>query len=102
MRIETLEAIKTKRSIRHYKDKTVSDEYFEEWGGIILVKSVYLLENSKNLNLEEIEGYYDEKKMINVVLKNGKKIPIISSDKILITETKTFEAPGDDEEEEEF
>lgn len=30
MSIETLEAIKTKRSIRLYKDKTVSDEYFEE------------------------------------------------------------------------
>lgn len=67
-----------------------------------MVKSVYLLEKSENLDLEEKEGYYDEERMLNVVVKDGKKIPIISSDKILITGTKTFEAPGDDDDEEEF
>jgi hypothetical protein len=60
-------------------------------------KIVYLLEDSKILDLEENEGYYDEKRMLNVVVKNGEKIPLISSDIVLITETKTKAAPGDDD-----
>jgi hypothetical protein len=62
-------------------------------------KTVYLLENSKILDLEENEGYYDEKRMLNVIVKNGEKIPLISSDKALLSETKTLKAPGDDEDE---
>lgn len=62
------------------------------------MKNVFLLENSRNLDLEKQEGYYDEERMINVVVKNGKKIPMISSDKLLITETKTAAGPvGDDD-----
>ena len=70
--------------------------------GGLLMKNVYLLEKSGNLDLEKKEGYYDEERMVNVVVKNGEKIPIISSDKLLIAETKTFEAPGDDDDESEF
>ena len=65
--------------------------------GGLLMKNVYLLEKSGNLDLEKKEGYYDEERMVNVVVKNGEKIPIISSDKLLITETKTKAAPSDDD-----
>lgn len=64
-----------------------------------MVKSVYLLEKSKNIDLEENEGYYDEKRMLNVIIKNGKEIPVISTDKILIAETKSFSRRGDDDDE---
>jgi len=62
-------------------------------------KIVYLLEESKILDLEENEGFYDEERMLNVVVRNGEKIPLISTDKVLITETKTKAAPGDDDDE---
>jgi hypothetical protein len=62
-------------------------------------KVLYLLEESKILDLEENEGFYDEERMLNVVVRNGEIIPLISTDKVLIMETKTEAAPGDDDDE---
>ena len=62
-------------------------------------KIVYLLEESKILDLEENEGFYDEERMLNVVVRNGEKIPLISTDKVLITETKSLDENGDDDDE---
>lgn len=61
------------------------------------MKNVYLLEDAKIYDLEKNPGYYNEKRKMNIIIKNGKEIPLISSDVKLSTNSKTLKAPSDDD-----
>jgi hypothetical protein len=60
-------------------------------------KGAFLLHNSMQLPLKEQLGEYDPTESLNVVMKDGLKIPIVTIAGAPPTHSKTCAVPGDDD-----
>ena len=61
------------------------------------VKRAYLLTRARSFELQDIHEYYDEQQQLNMVLRSGRARPLVVEDGLIRTESKTFQAPGDDD-----
>ena len=60
-------------------------------------KRAYLLVTAKQWELENTDARYDEDQQINIVTQDKIRVPLVSKESSLRTQSKTFAAPGDDD-----
>jgi hypothetical protein len=60
-------------------------------------KRSYLLATARSFEMEDISSTYDDQERINVIVRNEELIPLVSEDSFGRTESKTMQAPSDDD-----
>ena len=57
----------------------------------------FLLSKAINVSAKSGDGHYDDKRNINISLVNDVVVPTVSIDNSILTQSKTFVAPTDDD-----
>lgn len=60
-------------------------------------KKSYLLATALRFDLEDISSNYHEGERLNIITRGGESIPLVSEDSFGRTESKTMQAPSDDD-----
>lgn len=60
-------------------------------------KRAYLLTEAQHFQMDDISSAYDPVQHLNVVSRNGHSAPLATDDDFGRTESKTMQAPGDDD-----
>lgn len=60
-------------------------------------KRSYLLETARTFEMEEISSVYDDVQHINILARDGQAVPLVNDEGFGRTESKTMQAPGDDD-----
>ena len=61
------------------------------------VKRAFLLTRARSFELQDVQEFYDEQQQLNLVLRSGRAYPLVAEDGFVRTESKTMQAPGDDD-----
>jgi len=62
-----------------------------------MTKRVYLLSTARTFSMEDIRDSYDKALQLNVIRQGSENVPLVSIEAFGRTESKTMQAPGDDD-----
>ena len=60
-------------------------------------KRAYLLAAAQTFEMDDISSTYDSAQQLNLVSRDGHTVPLATDDGFGRTESKTMQAPGDDD-----
>ena len=60
-------------------------------------RRAFLLTRARSFELQDVQDFYDEQQQLSVVLRSGQANPLVAQDGFARTESKTMQAPGDDD-----
>lgn len=60
-------------------------------------KRAFLLAKAKVFEMQELNSCYDEKEQLNLQISGGQSLPLVMDEGFARTESKTFQAPSDDD-----
>ena len=60
-------------------------------------KPSFLLAYARSTELRNTQEFYDEEQQLNVIFRSGEINPLVSKKSFGWTESKTMQAPGDDD-----
>lgn len=62
-----------------------------------MTRRCYLLEGAQEIELSTSDSFYDVASSMNMIIRDGRKIPLVTDERFGRTGSKTFQEPSDDD-----